>query len=41
MMYLSFYTWFTPEDVKEVGIPQNQVENFRQKFGEKYKVEAL
>ncbi len=32
---------FSPEDVIEVGIPQIQVEDFRQKFGEKYKVFTL
>ena len=32
---------FSPEDVIEVGIPQIQVEDFRQKFGEKYKVFKL
>ena len=32
---------FTPEDVKEVGIPQDKVETFRQIFGEKYKVVEL
>lgn len=32
---------FSPEDVIEVGIPQDKFEIFREKFGEKYKVFAL
>ena len=32
---------FSPEDVIEVGIPQDNFEIFREMFGEKYKVEAL
>jgi hypothetical protein len=32
---------FTPADVIEVGIPQDKVEIFREKFGDKYKVVEL
>jgi hypothetical protein len=32
---------FTPEDVIKVGIPEEQVDAFKKKFGEKYKVKPL
>lgn len=33
--------YFTPENVIKVGIPEEQVDAFKKKFGEKYKVKPL